>query len=70
MSNEELKKCPFCGGQSIKAQERISYGHGDSTCEVYIECESCHAKGPDTGYWGSPTPEQRTKAALLWNARI
>lgn len=64
-----MEKCPFCGDENPKVQEKISYGHGDSTCEVYVECPSCRAKGPDTGYWGSPTEDQRQKAKLLWDKR-
>jgi hypothetical protein len=61
--------CPFCGGEG-KVQSRVSYGHGDCTCEVFVECGSCKSRGPDTGYWGGPTPEQKVKAVELWDKRV
>lgn len=65
--NIPLNPCPFCGGSDVKPGDRVSYGHGDCTCEVFVECMSCHAKGPDCGYWGQPTDEQRLKAIEAWN---
>ena len=61
--------CPFCGGEG-KVNTRVSYGHGDCTCEVFVECGSCHGRGPDTGYWGTPTMEQKQKAVALWEKRV
>jgi hypothetical protein len=60
--------CPFCGGEG-KVNARVNYGHGDCTCEVFVECGSCHGRGPDTGYWGTPTMEQKLKAVDLWEKR-
>jgi DnaJ-class molecular chaperone len=60
--------CPFCGGEG-KVNARVNYGHGDCTCEVFVECGSCHGRGPDTGYWGTPTHEQKVKAVELWEKR-
>lgn len=67
--NIPLLPCPFCGSADVEQEDHQSYGHGDSTSEVYVECQTCQAKGPDTGYWGGPTDEQRRKAMELWNAR-
>lgn len=64
-----MKECPFCAGQTVELKEKINYGHGDCTCEVFVECNSCHAKGPDTGYYGSPTQEMKDNALRLWDKR-
>lgn len=65
----DLLSCPFFGSSDVKQTERRNSGHGDSTCEVFVECNNCDAKGPDTGNWGSPSPGQRTEAIQKWNSR-
>lgn len=64
-----MKNCPFCGSSHIEVSSRTTHGHGDCSCEVFVVCEDCHAHGPDTGYYGEPTVEQKEKAILLWNKR-
>lgn len=66
----KLLPCPFCGSDNVKLNGRTTHGHGDSTSEVYVECQNCRAKGPDTGYWGSVEPEQGREAAHHWNVRM
>lgn len=68
--NNDFKPCPFCGSNGASLTETRQYGHGDSTCQVYVECNTCRAKGPDAGFWGSPTDEQRQSAVEKWNNRI
>lgn len=62
-------ECPFCGSPDVKQHDHITYGHGDSTCEVYVQCNKCRARGPDTGYWGHPEPRQKQEAIAKWNTR-
>jgi Lar family restriction alleviation protein len=64
-----MKECPFCGSKDVKQSERVHYGHGDCTCEVFVLCNNCKARGGDTGYWGQPTDQQRNEAIVMWNTR-
>jgi Restriction alleviation protein Lar len=61
--------CPFCGGHA-KVDSKVNYGHGDSTCEVYVLCQVCSAHGPSSGNYGLPTSEQKKMAVELWEGRI
>ena len=35
---EELKKCPFCGGEAIL---KINYGFDEKVISVFVYCEEC-----------------------------
>ena len=43
---EELKPCPFCGGEAKLFLDIICAGHGDSAHKYYAICKSCGAAGP------------------------
>ena len=56
--NEEIKPCPFCGGDGeVITDEDLS-----DILEFYIECKECKSKGP---YAGMPI-----SAIILWNNRL
>lgn len=43
---EELKKCPFCGGEVVFETKENSSSHHGVGIEFEIECEDCGAKLP------------------------
>jgi Lar family restriction alleviation protein len=56
---EELKRCPFCGGE---AETRCSVAYAGYVYDGYVECLEC----------GSRTPIYYTKAEAIaaWNRRV
>lgn len=70
---EELKKCPFCGGNvKIKMGKKSTIG-----CTIWCECEKCHAK--TIGYCPNmenvdkaleSIEECKGKATQAWNRRV
>jgi len=56
---EELRKCPFCGGE---AEARCSVAYAGYVYDGYVECLEC----------GSRTPIYYTKADAIaaWNRRV
>lgn len=60
--SEELKPCPFCGGE---AKMHAAFAHGvASRVGVYVECGSCGAWSKTQ--WGDGA---QGKAADAWNRR-
>ena len=58
--SEEIKPCPFCGSDNIKACEQ------PQDCGWFIRCENCFTEGPspkDATYW------DEQKAIEIWNDR-
>ncbi|MFR1944889.1 MAG: Lar family restriction alleviation protein [Faecalimonas umbilicata] len=35
---EELKKCPFCGGE---ASLKVNHGFGEEVISAFVYCEEC-----------------------------
>ena len=70
---EELKKCPFCGGEAnIKTKNKREVGW-----TIWCECNHCHAKAP--GYCPSMQNADKalnsievckTNAIEAWNRRV
>ena len=70
--SEELKPCPFCGGEcKIKAAEKEYIGF-----TIWCECENCHAQA--SGYCPDMKKEDtaivnidscRNKAVEAWTRR-
>lgn len=70
---EELKKCPFCGGEAkVKMKNKDYCG-----LTIYCECENCYAKLP--GYCPNMKDENRAldsifnckkQAMQAWNRRV
>lgn len=59
---EELKPCPFCGGE---AKMHAAFAHGvASRVGAYVECGSCGAWSKT--HWGDGAQE---KTAEAWNRR-
>lgn len=50
---EEIKLCPFCGGESCATNT------DDEIILYRIECKECHSKGPET--------TSEITAEILWN---
>ena len=63
---EELKPCPFCGGEAQSIS--TTYGNGDA-----VECKRCHATSADFMYGGDINGEYTSKyyqaAREAWNTR-
>lgn len=58
---EELKSCPFCGGQGIRVDIEQDDGFGNAGGSV-IACENCAASGPVV--FGD-----KSNLSDIWNAR-
>ena len=74
---EELKPCPFCGEIS-KYGTRHTWSHvrlkdsgGGVNGDVFVDCSTCGARGPDIPY---KCPHEREEAeadaVAAWNRRV
>lgn len=63
---EEIKKCPFCGGEAKVRRDDMRRGEKEI---VYVRCTSCHATGhkfvEDGDY-----DDYSDKAIEAWNRRV
>lgn len=57
MNNEELKPCPFCGGEACKIIEEVSY----STPQYSVQCQNCKFETLMFDY--------EAEAVAAWNRR-
>lgn len=64
MRNEELKRCPFCGGSPKVATRVFNY----IVETAYVYCDKCGAQTEEVS--GSAGYSAEEKAADLWNHRI
>lgn len=67
MAEQEIKQCPFCGGNIIFV------GNDEICCpveyEAYAQCMDCDAQGPGAYRFG--TREEAIEEAIrLWNGRL
>ncbi len=51
--SQNLKRCPFCGGEPIPTSE-ISPKLSGNVIEAYVFCGECVAQGPTTTLWQGP----------------
>jgi len=56
--SEELKPCPFCGGEAREQEQRGSFG-GYGLTEIY--CLDCSARSSDKDDWNTRTAPQNEK---------
>jgi hypothetical protein len=66
MKEVKHKPCPSCGSTNLFYQKHISYGHGDSSFEGWIECE-CGLRNAFVNNWGSGGYEDEHKAWNKWD---
>ena len=59
MPNEELKPCPFCGGEADFA--KVGYQDRDDIIEPYVFCKNCHTL---SGWY-----KTKEEAKTAWNRR-
>ena len=62
--NEELKPCPFCGGEDVKLWVGL---HGSTDAKV--TCQTCDAEGPLFGAEDWLGMDWRPEAITAWNTR-
>ena len=77
---EELKPCPFCGGEAVFVTRSIGHGGGCATFDFEISCKSCSAKAPEA--YGcvefyldqcgevKAHKDDKSKAIKAWNRRV
>ena len=56
--------CPFCGGDKMS----VHYDLVDCS-SVYVECNRCHARGPEVQATVKHITENYNSAIELWNNR-
>ena len=67
---EELKPCPFCGGEAEFVRTFVKAGY--EWCDgFHVRCKACEARTGDILYDGKlqPNDEEYVQAAGLWNRR-
>ena len=62
----ELKRCPFCGGEAKLSKGTKCWGHGDYATSITISCKDCCAEVEVADYLEEDLKE---KAIKLWNTR-
>lgn len=74
--SENIKPCPFCGGNKLKIDSKRTFKHGNEKhCSVTVRCMNCHARSPVIGI---NMPDGRydereicEKAVIeIWNKRV
>lgn len=63
---DELKKCPFCGGEAYINYERIPGDRKGYWAQVL--CKNCHSRSGGT--WTSSYDKAEHKEVALWNRRV
>ena len=65
---DELKLCPFCGGEAyLRAPEKIT---GTAFCSVSVECKRCGASPFATMVYAFADDTDKKRAAVkAWNRR-
>lgn len=67
MTENELKKCPFCGGEAYIREEDIK---GTAFVAVGAECKKCGARPFSTMIFeGESGARKKAVAAKHWNRR-
>ena len=64
MSDEELKPCPFCGGDAIVKVKSFDVFNA----AAWIECKRCHARTDLVEASVNYTAVERAKGS--WNKRV
>ena len=75
--SQNLKRCPFCGGEPIPTSE-ISPKLSGNVIEAYVFCGECVAQGPTTTLWQGPEileggelyKRAYAEAEEFWNGRV
>lgn len=66
---EELKPCPFCGGEAYFRTPMKE--KGTAFCSVSVECKRCGASPFETMvYEGEDDANKKLTAAKHWNRRV
>ena len=67
MEHNELKPCPFCGGEAQIRQNDVCGGFGMYITKYFVMCAKCGARGAsaDDYYFEHPL----AKAVTAWNRR-
>ena len=66
----ELKPCPFCGGQAALKRETECVGFGMSDTYYFVQCEVCKASSKRFGRLDADTELERNLNAIFsWNRR-
>ena len=75
----ELKPCPFCGGEAVFVTRSIGHGGGCAIFDFQISCTSCEVKVPESygciefylDEYGEikALKDGRPKALEAWNRR-
>ena len=65
---EELKKCPFCGGN---AEGFYKWNYSKRVYFAYAQCTICHAIGHSYAQSDEPSGDDQIwdKVAAAWNMR-
>lgn len=64
--SEELKRCPFCGGEA----EVSSFNNLPFDCGVIVTCRECGIALHESSRNGHPNADTRRKAVKRWNQRV
>lgn len=72
----ELKKCPFCGGEAVEDSTVCSEYYGHEHQDMFIECSICGAEvwcgtggGENDDFPCSCCHDIRTAVRTKWNRR-
>ena len=67
MEHNELKPCPFCGGEAVLRNETEMVGFGSCDDIYFVKCVICEAQGSKFGVWAGKN--RKEKAIEAWNRR-
>ena len=67
--SDELKPCPFCGGQAHIDGGSIAEYHGRSHMDVWVACMESGARGPQAEDTDPDAASYAAPAIAAWNRR-
>lgn len=66
----ELKPCPFCGGEAKLTKTTECHGHGMYLTKYYVMCEVCGCRGESDCVYYKTEQECKDFAVSRWNRRF
>ena len=66
----ELKPCPFCGGEAKLKETTECHGHGMYLKKYYVMCEKCGCNGVGAYVYDKSAQQCKDFVVSRWNRRV
>ena len=65
----ELKPCPFCGGEAELIKEHECWGHGMFNTSYFVRCKKCGSEGKSGSGYDKEAEQCLIEGIENWNRR-